>query len=607
MIFSRCACEQAEGLILAHTLRLAKRLIKKGRVLTAADIHDLKQHGVEYVTGARLEDFDVAEDEAALIIASALAGEGLRIGKPVAGRCNLYAKSPGLVTINRECINAINCCDGAITVATLSPDDEAEAGQTVATIKIIPFAVSQKLLDTCCVLSNVSSAAGSAVNNEEHGKQNNKKNKPAAISIKPFISHNVELILTEADNIKSSVLAATSKVMHQRLESYGSHITHEQNCAHTVAAVEQALKKALLSESELILICGATITVDIGDVVPSAIINLGGVIVHFGMPVEPGNMLLLARHGKKTIINLPGCSRSPKLNGVDWVLQRTLAGMLVTSQDIMLMGVGGLIKDVPYMARKQRAVATVSNLEGNLQGNLQDNLQGNTEEKIERKINSQPEDKTMTPQITAVILAAGLSRRMGEQNKLLTAVGKKTMIEHVVYAALASDAHNVLVVTGHQTEEIHQTLAGYNVSFVYNPDYATGMASSLRTAISALTDDIDAALILLADMPFISARQIDTLIAAFNPNSENDIVVPVREGRRGNPVLWARRYFDEMLILEGDAGARSLLKKYSEHIVEQTMDDDAVFFDIDTPDLLGRLPDLLGRLPDMLRQKSDKS
>lgn len=337
MIFARFDCQDAEGIVLAHTLALANRTLKKGRTLTAEDIDDIQNAGILYVTGAKLEAGDVDENQAAIAVATALAGSNLRIGKPTTGRCNLYALKHGLVTIDRACIDAINLLDGDIAVATLPLDSEAEEQQVVASIKVIPFAVSGQLLKQCCALA--------------YGEGGNGKG--AAISLNPFQLHRVALILTETPGLKPSLLDATRKVTQQRLQSYGSTIVLEQRCAHTIDAVSRALQSALASDCELILICGATITVDCGDVIPSAIVRQGGEIEHFGMPVEPGNMLLLARHGSRAIINLPGCSRSPKLNGLDWVLQRTLAGIPVSQRDIMLMGVGGLIKHIPYTSPRR--------------------------------------------------------------------------------------------------------------------------------------------------------------------------------------------------------------------------------------------------------------
>jgi len=333
MIFARYGCPEAEGVVLAHTLRLSGRTIKKGKALTVDDLVDIQRDGIHYVTGARLTQNDMDEDSAALKVASALAGANLTIGKPMGGRCYLYAEQQGVAVIDRARIDAINLTDGGISVATLPEYGEAVPEQAVASIKVIPFAVSHELVAQCTAIA------------EGNG---------AAVSLNPYRARRVALIMTEAPGLKSSVLDSTSAVTRSRLASMGCQVMAEQRCVHTIEAVSEALQLSLTGDCDLVMICGATVTADTGDIVPSAIVRAGGEIDLFGMPVEPGNMLLLAQHGSRTIINLPGCGRSPKLNGLDWVLQRIVADVPVEKRDIQLMGVGGLIKDIPHVERVKR-------------------------------------------------------------------------------------------------------------------------------------------------------------------------------------------------------------------------------------------------------------
>ena len=185
--------------------------------------------------------------------------------------------------------------------------------------------------------------------------------------------------------------------------------------------------------------------------------------------------------------------------------------------------------------------------------------------------------------VAAIILAAGCSRRMGKQNKLLLPVREAPIISHVVKAALASRVEQVIVVVGHEADEIRELLPRSRITTVYNPEYATGMASSLRYGLQTVDESIDSTLILLGDMPLVSSAQMDQLIAQFKPDLGLDIVVPVSKGRRGNPVLWGRRYFDKMQALEGDTGARDLLLEHAPNVTSVEMSDEAVFLDIDIP------------------------
>jgi molybdenum cofactor cytidylyltransferase len=185
--------------------------------------------------------------------------------------------------------------------------------------------------------------------------------------------------------------------------------------------------------------------------------------------------------------------------------------------------------------------------------------------------------------IAAVILAAGRSTRMGPENKLLADLNGKPLVRWVAEAALASQARPVLAVMGHQTAQVTAAVDGLDLTLADNPDYATGLASSLRTGIRALPEAADGVLVLLGDMPRITAAHIDRFIAA---SASGKIIVPVHQGQRGNPVLWPARYFPQLLALEGDAGAKRLLTTLAADVHEIDLGTEAIFLDIDTPDAL---------------------
>jgi molybdenum cofactor cytidylyltransferase len=184
------------------------------------------------------------------------------------------------------------------------------------------------------------------------------------------------------------------------------------------------------------------------------------------------------------------------------------------------------------------------------------------------------------------VLAAGRSTRMGGPNKLLAELDGRKLVRIVTEQALASKAKDVIVVTGHQADLVEQALVGLDVKFVRNPDFARGLASSVKAGISAVSKQADGAVICLGDMPMISAGLIDRLIEAFAPDRGNLIAVPVSDGRRGNPVLWSRRFFNELMTLDGDVGARHLIAKHNEAVAEVPVAGDGAFLDIDTPQAL---------------------
>jgi molybdenum cofactor cytidylyltransferase len=191
-------------------------------------------------------------------------------------------------------------------------------------------------------------------------------------------------------------------------------------------------------------------------------------------------------------------------------------------------------------------------------------------------------------QVAAVVLAAGRSTRMGAVNKMIAEIGGKPLARIAAEQALASRARPVVVVTGHQREKVEAALKGLDVRFVHNPDYADGLGTSLRTGIAAVPPEADGAVVCLGDMPQVDAALIDKLIDAFDPERGALVVVPTIEGRRGNPVVWARRFFPDLMAIGGDVGARHLIGSVAEAVAEVPVDGAAALVDVDTPDALSQ-------------------
>jgi molybdenum cofactor cytidylyltransferase len=194
--------------------------------------------------------------------------------------------------------------------------------------------------------------------------------------------------------------------------------------------------------------------------------------------------------------------------------------------------------------------------------------------------------------VAAVILAAGLASRYRAAapdavSKVVALLGGKPLVRHVADAALSAGVRPVVVVTGHAAPEVQQALAGAQVFFAHNSQFAEGMAGSLKAGIAVLPHDVAGALVMLADMPRVSATTLEKLIAALENNPSADAILPVAQGRRGNPALLARSLFPDVMQLSGDAGARHILNKPGLKIVEVEAADD-VIVDIDTPDALLR-------------------
>ena len=536
MIFADLPLADCEGAILAHSQRVGADMFRKGRVLSTVDIAALRAAGHDRLTVAKLEADDVTENDAAQQLAEAIAAGDphLALDPVFAGRVNIHAATAGVLALDSAAIDALNGLDEAITLATLPPYAALVPGQMVATIKIIPYAIPRTLLDQA--LTRIRNTA------------------QPLLRLHPYQPHRVALIQTELSSLKSSVLDKTERVTAERLAAMGQVAPSASRCAHTIPALSAAITEALKAKAEMILVIGASAISDRRDVIPAAITQEGGTVDHFGMPVDPGNLLLLAHIGAVPILGRPGCARSIKLNGCDWVMQRLLAGLTIGASDIRALGVGGLLAEIPSRPQPREA-----------------------------------RPQSTAPKIAAIVLAAGRSSRMG-RNKLLLDLRGKPIVAHVVETVAKADFAEIIVVTGHQAGKVKAALdSPAGLKIVEARADAAGMAASLKTGLKALSPDIDAAMVILGDMPQISHGLLARLVAAYQPLDGRAIVLPVADGKRGNPVLFDRRFFADMALVDGDVGARHIIGGNSELVMEVPANAAEIFVDVDTPEAYRQL------------------
>jgi molybdenum cofactor cytidylyltransferase len=546
MKFGQVPLEEARGAIMAHSQRVGDRMIRKGSVLDETAVDALREAGRREVIVARLEPGDVPEDIAADRLAQPLVSPLLARSRAATGRVNLAAEVPGLLHVDTAMINRLNTIDESLTIGTLPDYAVVAPKDLVGTVKIIPFSVPGNVLAVAEALVRQSGSP---------------------LTLYPFHHLKVGLVVTELPGLKDSVTEKTIAATEQRVIQLTGSLLPPLRTPHEEAPIAKALESLISQGTDLLLVVGASAVVDRRDVGPSGIVRAGGEILHFGMPVDPGNLICLGRIGTRPALVLPGCARSPKLNGIDFVLARLFAGRPVGGSEVMRMGVGGLLKEIDVRPLpREKAPAT-------------------------QQTGISPRS---APTIAAVVLAAGRSRRMAPHNKLLVADRTgKAMIARVVDNVLSSNARPILVVTGHQAEQIQHALGGRPVRYVHAADYAEGLSASLKAGIAAVPEECAVALVCLGDMPLVTGRMIDRLLSSYDPDEGRLIVLPTFRGKQGNPMLWDRRFFPEILQITGDSGARFLLSKHIEVVAEVEMADDAVLRDFDTTDSLATLPQRL--------------
>ncbi len=327
MKFEPIALERARGQILGHNIYgdSGRRILRKGRALSAADVAALAELGRRSVYVARLEAGDVGENEAALRVAEAAAGEGLRLSRARTGRVNFYAACRGLLRIDLERLGQLNILDG-VALATLPRHSAVAAGKMAATLKVVPYALPAATVGEAEAIGPV-------------------------FRLSELVPRRAGLILSGSPAARERIERSFRTALAQRLEAWGAVLDAVVFVSLDDEGGEERLAAAIGDFSgrgiDLLILAGETAIMDPDDVAPRAVERAGGTVECYGAPVDPGNLLLLAYRGDLPIVGAPGCARSPKTNIVDLVLPRLLAGDRLTRADVAALGHGGLLEDVP--------------------------------------------------------------------------------------------------------------------------------------------------------------------------------------------------------------------------------------------------------------------
>jgi molybdenum cofactor cytidylyltransferase len=422
MKFGAVPLARAEGGILAHAHHLPGAVLRKGVTLGRRELDALRAAGIEEVVVARLEADDVGENDAAQAVAAAAAGPSITVGRAATGRCNLTASVDGLVRLDTARVDAVNAVHEGMTLACLAPCQRVVRGELVGTVKVIPFAVPRAVVQECSAIA---------------------AQRPL-LAVAPFQHRRCALILTRLPGTADEALGRATEALAARLTARGSTLDSVRTVAHRSDDVRRAVEDALAEGWSPVFLLGASAIVDRADVIPAAVEAAGGTIARFGIPVDPGNLLLLARHGDIPIVGMPGCARSPRESGFDRVLDMLLADVPLDSAALAGWGIGGLMKEI--LSRRQPR-------------------EGLARRPTERRVGT-------------VVLAAGASRRMQGGNKLLEEVDGVPMVARVVETAQAAGTVPVVVVTGHDHAAVEAALAGRSVRWATNPSWAEGMGTS---------------------------------------------------------------------------------------------------------------------------------
>ncbi len=343
MKFGPIPVSQAEGKILAHNITRGEqhRALRKGKKISAGDISTLLAAGCQTVYIAELESGDVEENNAAFQIArsaeadkSALAVlpavENLAIKGPGQGRASLVAQAGGVLWVDGARLDQVNNCEG-IAFATLPTGSIVSAGQTVATIKIIPYAIPAKVMDLALSIL---------------------ENSRPLVQLRKFSIRQVGVIYSASPGARERIIKSFEQPIRHRVELYEAHVAASAYACLTgendEATLAETFRQQVSQGAEMIIVAGETSTMDGNDVVPRAVERAGGKVVCVGAPIEPGNLVMLAYLGEKPVLGVPGCIRSPRPTPVDRILAALLSGEKLQRSDITRMGHGGLWEGVTH-------------------------------------------------------------------------------------------------------------------------------------------------------------------------------------------------------------------------------------------------------------------
>jgi molybdenum cofactor cytidylyltransferase len=523
--------QESLGSVIAQTYNLPGKTISKGTFMTSEIVDYFKEGDVQNILCAVPDNDDIHEDEAANIISNAIDRSHLYTESASTGRVNFKSRSLCLVRYERELIKEVNLVDESIAFSIVEHNQLLAKNDLIATLKIIPFFTQKKYVDqVISILAKNELFKTHSLNKKE-----------------------VSLIQTSFEWQKKSMFKATSNVTRNRLEALDCSLNEEKLIRHDFEVLRSEIRSSIESGIDILLISGASAIIDRSDYIPKAILSEGGEIIQYGLAVDPGNLLLIGKVGNTTVIGMPGCARSPKLNGFDWVLQLLMADIPINREELADMGAGGLLMEIASRPLPRALAKSVSKREKKVMG---------------------------------VILAAGNSTRMGKDNKLLRNIGTAPLIRNTAIEMLKSDLDTCSIVLGYQSDKVADVIKDLNINLILNPLWKEGQASSLRAAINSLDPTYSDLLIMLGDLPGIKSSHINSIIEEhlLTDNRKSKMTIPSFKGQKGNPVIWGRSFFHDLSNLEGDVGGRVLFSQHPAAINLIEMDDPSVVTDTDTPE-----------------------
>lgn len=508
----------AENLRLFNDIKLGGMVYPRGHALTKEDIIVFKMHGIRRIFGAFMEEGDISAAPALGIVAAKLCGEGTAYGVGEDGICRIVAVEDGIFINNEYRDGKFNRLHPHLFLNTVAPYSLIKEGEVIASLELTVPVISQNEIDE--VIFKLSG-------NTE------------LLSVSPLKPLKAGLVYARLQDNAAETrhFTAVVKKLVRDFAALQIDFSNEYNAGYTREQTADAVEDALRAENDVIFVLGALPTACLEDVIPSAMNKIVDEIVCRSIPQVNASDLIIARKRGKTVIALPYNYDSAETSLINRCIKLALFSEKPTAADFEHRQLpeqkAGVVLDA-----EQRSGFIAS--------------QGHGRRKKKASIG-------------AIVLAAGIGSRTG-RNKLMVEVEEGVpLFMKAVNAAIGSDASPVFVITGYHDDEMQEYLENVDVNVIYNPAYRSGVRTSIELGLKSVPSFCDGAMIIPADMPNLTAEDLNKLIAVFDPKAEKQLCMFTAKGVKSNPVIWSSSLFDKADIVPENANVRPVFMEHADY------------------------------------------
>ena len=505
---------RAQGLRLCEEITINNTLLPKNHILTDDDINALKQLDIKTFFGAKAETGDIDFDTALGVIAAKLSGKGLGFRVDERGFCEIAATADGLFETYNDRLNKFSRFSHYFILNTIKPFQLVKKGDIVARLEILIPIIPQETVDELVFYLS---------GNE------------SLLCLQELKETNATILYTHLYNDENEAdhLSETADKITENYQPLQINFSYESSCLHDFESIEAELDALLKIDNEFIFIIPSVRCATTHDILYQAISRVTDEILCAQIPLLGGSDLIVATKKQKRIIALPY-----NYAYVDAPVLENFIKIAVTKAKL---------SPYDFKHTENPIIENISHLKDTshlIKGNATD---------LKNKAN-----------IAAVVLAAGQSKRLNK-NKLLTELGTSPLVLNAVQAAIQSDASPVFVVTGYQADEIETALEDFDINIVYNPNYYTGVKTSINLGIKSVPDFCDGVMLIPADMPGLTAEFLNKMIAKFKKKQDNQLVIAENKGVKCNPIIWSKSLYQKADLVAENADVRPVFMEHADY------------------------------------------